>query len=177
MQNKMPEGVFSHPPLIIPIHQGTAANPGINQRALQLLFSEVRSKAADWDYAISVSAAEIYNEALRYREGGKNFRVGRAELLGSWHQWASPHAALLPVLPALPWLRSLFPGPWALDLAVQGFIFNYFSVHTALAKHPPLSSITYTGSQPCHRSCFPGPDAAAGASPSHPCPCSPGCYI
>ncbi|XP_074769700.1 kinesin-like protein KIFC3 isoform X4 [Athene noctua] len=45
--------------------EGTAANPGINQRALQLLFSEVRGKAADWDYAISVSAAEIYNEALR----------------------------------------------------------------------------------------------------------------
>ncbi|NXS43855.1 KIFC3 protein, partial [Balaeniceps rex] len=45
--------------------EGTAANPGINQRALQLLFSEVQSKAADWDYAISVSAAEIYNEALR----------------------------------------------------------------------------------------------------------------
>ncbi|XP_061863418.1 LOW QUALITY PROTEIN: kinesin-like protein KIFC3 [Colius striatus] len=45
--------------------EGTAANPGINQRALQLLFSEVRAKAADWDYAISVSAAEIYNEALR----------------------------------------------------------------------------------------------------------------
>ncbi|NXX97954.1 KIFC3 protein, partial [Centropus bengalensis] len=45
--------------------EGTAANPGINQRALQLLFSEVRSKAADWDYTISVSAAEIYNESLR----------------------------------------------------------------------------------------------------------------
>ncbi|NXJ65268.1 KIFC3 protein, partial [Rostratula benghalensis] len=45
--------------------EGTATNPGINQRALQLLFSEVRGKAADWDYAISVSAAEIYNEALR----------------------------------------------------------------------------------------------------------------
>ncbi|NXL38028.1 KIFC3 protein, partial [Glaucidium brasilianum] len=45
--------------------EGTPANPGINQRALQLLFSEVRGKAADWDYAISVSAAEIYNEALR----------------------------------------------------------------------------------------------------------------
>ncbi|XP_042653452.1 kinesin-like protein KIFC3 isoform X5 [Tyto alba] len=45
--------------------EGTAANPGINQRALQLLFSEVRGKAADWDYTISVSAAEIYNEALR----------------------------------------------------------------------------------------------------------------
>ncbi|XP_008947552.1 PREDICTED: kinesin-like protein KIFC3, partial [Merops nubicus] len=37
----------------------------VNLRPLQLLFSEVRGKAADWDYAISVSAAEIYNEALR----------------------------------------------------------------------------------------------------------------
>ncbi|NXD30096.1 KIFC3 protein, partial [Spelaeornis formosus] len=45
--------------------EGTAANPGINQRALQLLFSEVRGKAADWDYTITVSAAEIYNETLR----------------------------------------------------------------------------------------------------------------
>ncbi|XP_064526968.1 kinesin-like protein KIFC3 isoform X3 [Pseudopipra pipra] len=45
--------------------EGTAANPGINQRALQLLFSEVRGKAADWDYTITVSAAEIYNESLR----------------------------------------------------------------------------------------------------------------
>ncbi|XP_064375447.1 kinesin-like protein KIFC3 isoform X3 [Dromaius novaehollandiae] len=45
--------------------EGTSANPGINQRALQLLFAEVRSKAADWDYAITVSVAEIYNEALR----------------------------------------------------------------------------------------------------------------
>ncbi|NXK53613.1 KIFC3 protein, partial [Chauna torquata] len=45
--------------------EGTSANPGINQRALQLLFSEVHSKAADWDYAITVSVAEIYNEALR----------------------------------------------------------------------------------------------------------------
>ncbi|KAM9183029.1 kinesin-like protein KIFC3 isoform 2-T3 [Mergus octosetaceus] len=45
--------------------EGTSTNPGINQRALQLLFSEVRSKASDWDYAITVSVAEIYNEALR----------------------------------------------------------------------------------------------------------------
>lgn len=60
-------------PFLTPIHQGTAANPGINQRALQLLFSEVRGKAADWDYTITVSAAEIYNEALRYGEGGRSF--------------------------------------------------------------------------------------------------------
>ncbi|XP_067158842.1 kinesin-like protein KIFC3 isoform X3 [Apteryx mantelli] len=45
--------------------EGTSANPGINQRALQLLFAEVRGKAADWDYGITVSVAEIYNEALR----------------------------------------------------------------------------------------------------------------
>uniref|UniRef100_A0A8C8RSU9 Kinesin-like protein n=1 Tax=Pelusios castaneus TaxID=367368 RepID=A0A8C8RSU9_9SAUR len=45
--------------------EGTPENPGINQRALQLLFSEVRRKASDWDYIITVSLAEIYNEALR----------------------------------------------------------------------------------------------------------------
>lgn len=46
--------------------QGTPENPGINQRALQLLFSEVQEKASDWEYTITVSAAEIYNEALRW---------------------------------------------------------------------------------------------------------------
>ncbi|XP_062818041.1 kinesin-like protein KIFC3 isoform X2 [Anolis carolinensis] len=45
--------------------EGTRENPGINQRALQLLFSEVQAKASDWEYHISVSVAEIYNEALR----------------------------------------------------------------------------------------------------------------
>ncbi|XP_075796562.1 kinesin-like protein KIFC3 isoform X3 [Pelodiscus sinensis] len=45
--------------------EGTPENPGINQRALQLLFSEAQRKAADWDYTITVSVAEIYNEALR----------------------------------------------------------------------------------------------------------------
>nr|XP_060644093.1 kinesin-like protein KIFC3 isoform X2 [Anolis sagrei ordinatus] len=45
--------------------EGTRENPGINQRALQLLFSEVQAKASDWEYRISVSVAEIYNEALR----------------------------------------------------------------------------------------------------------------
>lgn len=47
--------------------QGTPDNPGINQRALQLLFSEVQEKASDWEYNITVSAAEIYNEVLRCR--------------------------------------------------------------------------------------------------------------
>ncbi|NXP45392.1 KIFC3 protein, partial [Heliornis fulica] len=45
--------------------EGTADNPGINQRALQLLFNEVQAKADDWDYTISVSVAEVYNESLR----------------------------------------------------------------------------------------------------------------
>ncbi|XP_012974931.2 kinesin-like protein KIFC3 isoform X1 [Mesocricetus auratus] len=45
--------------------EGTPDNPGINQRALQLLFSEVQEKACDWQYNITVSAAEIYNEVLR----------------------------------------------------------------------------------------------------------------
>ncbi|XP_061450360.1 kinesin-like protein KIFC3 isoform X2 [Rhineura floridana] len=45
--------------------EGTPENPGINQRALQLLFSEVQVKASDWNYKITVSVAEIYNEALR----------------------------------------------------------------------------------------------------------------
>ncbi|XP_058564088.1 kinesin-like protein KIFC3 isoform X2 [Neofelis nebulosa] len=45
--------------------EGTPENPGINQQALQLLFSEVQEKASDWDYTITVSAAEIYNEVLR----------------------------------------------------------------------------------------------------------------
>uniref|UniRef100_A0A3P8RL33 Kinesin-like protein n=1 Tax=Amphiprion percula TaxID=161767 RepID=A0A3P8RL33_AMPPE len=45
--------------------EGVADDPGINQRALRLLFSEVTEKAPDWDYKISVSMVEIYNETLR----------------------------------------------------------------------------------------------------------------
>ncbi|KAM6177503.1 kinesin-like protein KIFC3 isoform 7-T7 [Erethizon dorsatum] len=45
--------------------EGTLENPGINQRALQLLFSEVQEKASDWEYTITVSVTEIYNEVLR----------------------------------------------------------------------------------------------------------------
>ncbi|XP_033989751.1 LOW QUALITY PROTEIN: kinesin-like protein KIFC3 [Trematomus bernacchii] len=44
--------------------EGALDNPGINQRALRLLFSEVTDKL-DWDYKISVSMVEIYNEMLR----------------------------------------------------------------------------------------------------------------
>ncbi|KAI1889957.1 hypothetical protein AGOR_G00168260 [Albula goreensis] len=45
--------------------EGVPENPGINQRALQLLFSEVSEKAPDWDFHITVSMVEIYNETLR----------------------------------------------------------------------------------------------------------------
>ncbi|ELK38459.1 Kinesin-like protein KIFC3 [Myotis davidii] len=33
--------------------EGTPENPGINQRALQLLFSEVQEKASDWEFTIT----------------------------------------------------------------------------------------------------------------------------
>nr|KAF6392598.1 hypothetical protein mPipKuh1_007787 [Pipistrellus kuhlii] len=49
--------------------EGTPENPGNNQRALQLLFSEVQEKASDWEFTITVSAAEIYNKALRDLSG------------------------------------------------------------------------------------------------------------
>ncbi|KAL4630315.1 kinesin-like protein KIFC3 isoform X3 [Arapaima gigas] len=45
--------------------EGVEDNPGINQRALRLLFSEVSEKAPDWDFNITVSMVEIYNEMLR----------------------------------------------------------------------------------------------------------------
>lgn len=45
--------------------QGVADDPGINQRALRLLFSEVTEKSPDWDYNITVGMVEIYNETLR----------------------------------------------------------------------------------------------------------------
>ncbi|XP_056134154.1 kinesin-like protein KIFC3 isoform X2 [Lampris incognitus] len=45
--------------------EGVTGDPGINQRALRLLFSEVTEKAPDWDYKITVSMVEIYNETLR----------------------------------------------------------------------------------------------------------------
>uniref|UniRef100_A0A665TFF5 Kinesin-like protein n=1 Tax=Echeneis naucrates TaxID=173247 RepID=A0A665TFF5_ECHNA len=45
--------------------EGVVDDPGINQRAMRLLFSEVIAKAPDWDYKITVSMVEIYNETLR----------------------------------------------------------------------------------------------------------------
>ena len=41
------------------------SNPGINQRALKLLFEETRDRGVDWHYSINVSVIEIYNEMIR----------------------------------------------------------------------------------------------------------------
>ncbi|KAG8562322.1 hypothetical protein GDO81_015637 [Engystomops pustulosus] len=45
--------------------EGTASNPGINQRALRLLLSEVSERSRSWEHHLSVSMVEIYNETLR----------------------------------------------------------------------------------------------------------------
>eukprot|EP00794_Sanderia_malayensis_P019043 gene19043-20956_t len=44
--------------------EGTLQDPGINQRALSLLFTEI-SDRSDWVFRISVSMLEIYNESIR----------------------------------------------------------------------------------------------------------------
>lgn len=44
--------------------EGTSNNPGMNQRALKDLFKETALKD-DWNYSISVSMLEIYNEQIR----------------------------------------------------------------------------------------------------------------
>lgn len=48
------------------IFQGSVENPGINQRALKHLFSEIEERKDMWSYAVTVSSVEIYNEVLRY---------------------------------------------------------------------------------------------------------------
>ncbi|KAL4646938.1 kinesin-like protein KIFC3 [Arapaima gigas] len=45
--------------------EGTAENPGINQRALKHLFSEIEDRKDMWTYSVTVSSVEIYNEVLR----------------------------------------------------------------------------------------------------------------
>ena len=45
--------------------QGTKLDPGINQRALAELFAETGSRNVDWNYSITVSVIEIYNEMIR----------------------------------------------------------------------------------------------------------------
>ncbi|KAM4600314.1 kinesin-like protein KIFC3 [Polymixia lowei] len=45
--------------------EGSVENPGINQRALKNLFSEIEDRKDMWSYTVSVSSVEIYNEVLR----------------------------------------------------------------------------------------------------------------
>ncbi|XP_040021149.2 kinesin-like protein KIFC3 [Gasterosteus aculeatus] len=45
--------------------EGSVENPGINQRALKHLFSEIEERKDMWSYAVTVSSVEIYNEVLR----------------------------------------------------------------------------------------------------------------
>ena len=45
--------------------QGSVENPGINQRALKHLFSEIEERKDMWSYTVTVSSVEIYNEVLR----------------------------------------------------------------------------------------------------------------
>uniref|UniRef100_A0A3Q2YP35 Kinesin-like protein n=1 Tax=Hippocampus comes TaxID=109280 RepID=A0A3Q2YP35_HIPCM len=45
--------------------EGAASDPGLNQRALRLLFSRVADKSPEWEFHICVSMLEIYNETLR----------------------------------------------------------------------------------------------------------------
>ncbi|XP_051787461.1 kinesin-like protein KIFC3 isoform X3 [Erpetoichthys calabaricus] len=45
--------------------EGVPENPGINQRALRLLFAEVKEKDPEWKFVITVSMVEIYNETIR----------------------------------------------------------------------------------------------------------------
>ncbi|XP_061632085.1 kinesin-like protein KIFC3 isoform X1 [Phyllopteryx taeniolatus] len=45
--------------------EGSMENPGINQRALKHLFSEIEERKDMWSYTVTVSSVEIYNEVLR----------------------------------------------------------------------------------------------------------------
>ncbi|KAM4568786.1 kinesin-like protein KIFC3 [Fundulus diaphanus] len=45
--------------------EGSVDNPGINQRALKHLFSEIEERKDMWSYTVTVSSVEIYNEVLR----------------------------------------------------------------------------------------------------------------
>uniref|UniRef100_M4AI28 Si:ch211-257p13.3 n=1 Tax=Xiphophorus maculatus TaxID=8083 RepID=M4AI28_XIPMA len=46
------------------MEQGSVENPGINQRALKHLFSEIEERKDMWSYTVTVSSVEIYNEVL-----------------------------------------------------------------------------------------------------------------
>lgn len=45
--------------------QGPADNPGVNVRALAMLFGEARARAPDIEYEIGMSLLEIYNDQIK----------------------------------------------------------------------------------------------------------------
>ncbi|XP_053571957.1 kinesin-like protein KIFC3 [Bombina bombina] len=45
--------------------EGTPENLGINQRALQALYKEMDARKGLWDYTVTLSIVEIYNEVIR----------------------------------------------------------------------------------------------------------------
>ncbi|KAF6019824.1 hypothetical protein EB796_021863 [Bugula neritina] len=45
--------------------EGPSSDPGINQRALALLFEQAADRSTDWSFDIKVSVLEIYNETVR----------------------------------------------------------------------------------------------------------------
>ncbi|KAM6968337.1 kinesin-like protein KIFC3 [Aplochiton taeniatus] len=45
--------------------EGSVENPGINQRALKQIFTEIEDRKDMWTYTVTVSSVEIYNEVLR----------------------------------------------------------------------------------------------------------------
>ncbi len=45
--------------------QGPDDDPGISKRALLELFEETKARKPDWQFTISVSMLEIYNEMIR----------------------------------------------------------------------------------------------------------------
>ncbi|XP_077127643.1 kinesin-like protein KIFC3 isoform X4 [Ranitomeya variabilis] len=45
--------------------EGTVENPGINQKALQVLYQEMEARRGLWNYQVSLSMVEIYNEVIR----------------------------------------------------------------------------------------------------------------
>ncbi|CAJ0953481.1 unnamed protein product [Ranitomeya imitator] len=46
------------------LHYGVE-NPGINQKALQVLYQEMEARSGLWYYQVSLSMVEIYNEVIR----------------------------------------------------------------------------------------------------------------
>lgn len=50
---------------VVAVVQGTNENPGVNPRALDELFDVAAERSQDWDYTITMSVLEIYNEQVR----------------------------------------------------------------------------------------------------------------